>query len=593
MMRVSFKIIGMSAMVFALAFSGCKDKNPSPKVTLSPKVTKDAKFALGVNLDKQQAFKVVDAYLDQVCNILQLDGKKTAEAKEKVAQYKNDLFTDAPRDVREFIDESGLGDAALRWAVISAEDFKIVKGVPQCRGLSLAIAGKVNLEKLLPAIEKKSSEKARDAVSFKELSVEGAKTWRMEPKDDSAARQLKDLDIDLHITSLDGLLVLVASSRVTLEKQIRLYRDGKDEGNALGGFSAKEGDLLLLTVNDIGGMVRQNLSKRDLRGVAETMPDGDEVVMGLKTLQVDIAVASNGTLSETVSLKAASEKDADKIRTLAKSGLMMARAKMGEDPDTPKFMKKWFEELRIEGMNGEIQVRGSNLLLGFTMGALFPMVSSSMLSANLSTMALQGRKLIMGMIQENIVRMGNRGPVWPRTVVNGESSEDVASRAYTSATEYFSALFDMARYGSAKWDPCLEGDLISSLWGCGVPAMSGKRLESQNVAWIVAANVTDETPDFVPVLISANFNPTLLLRKWDGHTDASVRLPIGPASGAEAFPFGDKGIVIVRKSGAAETIKAKHLTYGNLYGHAFDLTNMDPPLLYLTPTGVKAPVGHE
>ena len=589
-MKVTFKLIGMSAMAFALAFSGCKDKN------LSPKVTKDAKFALGVNLDKQQAFKVVDASIDQICNIFQFDDETSAETKEKVAQYKNDPFTDAPRDVREFIDESGLGDAELRWAVISAEDFKVVKGVPRWFGLSCAIAGKVNLEKLLSAIEKKSSEKPSDAVTFKKLSVESEKAWRMEPKDDSAARQLRELDIDLHVTSLDSQLVLVATSRDTLEKQIRLYRDGKGEGGALDDFSARKGNFLHLTVDDIGGMVRQNVDKRNLRSIARMIPDGEEVVLGLRTLQVDVAVSPEGTFVDTVSLKAASESHADKIRTLAKSGLMMIRPQMGEDPSTPTFIKKRLEELRIEGTDGEIQVRGSNFMLG---AALFPAVTTAMLNANLSTMAMQGRKLVTGIIRANAERSGvNLPPVWPRTKLDAgstaSSSDDIAMRVYSSATEYFSALFDMAHYGSAEWDPSVDCDLISSLWGCGVPGMTGKTLEKRNVAWIVAANMTDETPDFVPVLISANFNPALLLRKWDGHTDGSVRLPIGPASGAEANPFGDKGIVIVRKSGAVETIKAKFLTYNNLYHkQAFDLTNMNPPLVYLTPRGIAEPVGHK
>ena len=592
-MRVSFKIIGMSVIAFALAFSGCNSKERQlSKGGLSPKVTKDAKFALGVNLDKQQAFKVVDAYLGKVCDILQLDDKKTAETKEKVAQYKNDLFADASRDVREFIDESGLGNAELRWAVISAEDLKFGKGVPQWVGLSLTIAGKVDFEKLLSAIEKESSEKPRNAVRFRELSVEGGKSWRMEPQDESTARQLKEQGIDLHVTSLDGQLVLVASSRDTLEKQIRLYRDGKDEGDALSGFSAKEGDLLRLAVNDVGEMVRQYMSENKLKDITKRMPDGDKIVLGLKSFYIDMTVSSGGTLSESVSLTAGSTKDAETIRTLANGGLMMARAQMGRDPDTPKAVLKFLEEIKIGGTDNRILLQGSGLLLGAT-GALFPAISSAMLNANLSAMSMRGRKLVTGIVQANVERQGKLGPVWPRTAVDGEFSDDVASRVCTSATDYFSALFDMAHYGSAEWDPCVEGDLMSSLWGCGVPGMTGRKLENQNVAWIVAANVTDETPDFIPVLVSANFNPVLLLRKWDGHTDASARLPIGPASGAAATPFGDKGIVIVRKNGDVESIKAKFLTYDRLYhGRAFDLTSMNPPLLYLTPTDVVEPVGH-
>ena len=47
-------------------------------------------------------------------------------------------------------------------------------------------------------------------------------------------------------------------------------------------------------------------------------------------------------------------------------------------------------------------------ILGILMGALFPVISSAMLNANLSTMAMQGRKLIQGMMQANIERQGSR-----------------------------------------------------------------------------------------------------------------------------------------------------------------------------------------
>ena len=51
-----------------------------------------------------------------------------------------------------------------------------------------------------------------------------------------------------------------------------------------------------------------------------------------------------------------------------------------------------------------------------------------------------------------------------------------------------------------------------------------------------------------------------------------------------------KAIVVVRKSGTVETFKKKHLTYDKLYKRqSFDLTNANPPLVYLTPAGVAVP----
>ncbi len=201
--------------------------------------------------------------------------------------------------------------------------------------------------------------------------------------------------------------------------------------------------------------------------------------------------------------------------------------------------------------------------------------------------SMNGQKLILGIVQANIERQGRLGLVWPRTDVKDEMSDDIASMSFSDSTSYFSALFDMKNYGTSEWCPYVDGDLISTL---GKNAVDGKTIRAGGVDWIIAADVKDETQDFMPVLISANFNPALLLNKWDGVTDASKRLPIGPESGALKSMFNDKAIVIVRKSGASEVIKAKYLTYQNLYhGQSFDITESPLKLKYLTPIGVVTP----
>ena len=137
----------------------------------------------------------------------------------------------------------------------------------------------------------------------------------------------------------------------------------------------------------------------------------------------------------------------------------------------------------------------------------------------------------------------------------------------------------------------MDGNLLSSL---GKKAVIGKTISANGLDWCIAANVANEMPDDTIVLVSANFNPALLLRKWDGKTDGKKILPIGPKSGAPKSMLGDRAVVIVRKGGAAETIKKKFLTYDVLYRkRAFDITNVNPPLVYLTPVGVVEPVGHE
>ena len=53
-------------------------------------------------------------------------------------------------------------------------------------------------------------------------------------------------------------------------------------------------------------------------------------------------------LAETIRLKTASEEDADTIRTLAKTGLMAAKAQLSKESEMPEAVKKLFmDALRL------------------------------------------------------------------------------------------------------------------------------------------------------------------------------------------------------------------------------------------------------
>ena len=206
--------------------------------------------------------------------------------------------------------------------------------------------------------------------------------------------------------------------------------------------------------------------------------------------------------------------------------------------------------------------------------------------ANASEMAINGRKLIQGIMEANVARQSNfLPPVWPRTKNDGTvSGEDISYQTFSSAAGYFNYLFDMAHYGTSDWDPTIDGDLLGTL---GKDAVVGKTIRADGLDWCIAANVYDEMPDFMPILVSANFNPAYLPRKWDGKTDRNKLLPIGPKSGAAKSMFDDKLIVIVRKNGAADVIKGTALTYESLYGgNKFDFSGHERPFCYLTPNGL-------
>ena len=204
-------------------------------------------------------------------------------------------------------------------------------------------------------------------------------------------------------------------------------------------------------------------------------------------------------------------------------------------------------------------------ILGILMGALFPVISSAMLSSNLSTMSMQGRKIIVGIVQANIDRQGKQDPLWPKDKDENSSDEgdqDIASKCGT-ATEYFQALFNMDKYGGTDWEPAVDGELLSSLWGCGVPGMSGQTLEKKNIAWCMVKNVQDETQDFIPVLVTRNVTVSEIdskLSDFTGKDENKVTL-----GAANSTPFSDKGFVLVRKSGAAEAVKKQYATFSVIF----------------------------
>ena len=191
---------------------------------------------------------------------------------------------------------------------------------------------------------------------------------------------------------------------------------------------------------------------------------------------------------------------------------------------------------------------------------------------------------MMGIIQANVER-GNLGPVWPRTWRNDfvSTSDDITHKTFKSAAEYFEALFDMEHYGTSDWDPVVDGELLSTL---GKNAVVGKKINPEGLDWCIAANVMDETQDFIPVLVSANVNPALLpCRQFSGRDDS--KLPIGRKSGAARSMFGDDAVVLVRKSGAAERIKARNFTLEAVFNRqGFDNSGWEHPIVWLTPTGL-------
>ena len=165
--------------------------------------------------------------------------------------------------------------------------------------------------------------------------------------------------------------------------------------------------------------------------------------------------------------------------------------------------------------------------------------------------ASHGRSLFVGIVQANTEReAAGLDSVYPKTANSASADkEDISSRVFANATDYFCELFDMRNKDKGgDWKPYVDADPSFAF-------VDGKSM------WNVAAGLKDEMSDNVPVLISANFDCRNLPKKsYDGKTDANVVIPIGTCP-----VLGNGGIVVVHKGGTVNYIPAHMVTLGVIY----------------------------
>ena len=212
-------------------------------------------------------------------------------------------------------------------------------------------------------------------------------------------------------------------------------------------------------------------------------------------------------------------------------------------------------------------------ILGILMGALFPAISSAMLSANTAAMSMRGRNLFVAITQCNTEREGaGLPPVWPSENTDGLDDDDKNLIGASETCEFFKYLFNMEKYGDPDWQPYASCD-ISVLSGGGVPGMANGELKPENVAWVVAQNIQSEMEDVIPVFVSRNVDYKTLeqsLAAFNGTDTKQIK-----CGETISQPFGNKAWVLVRKGGAAQVIKAKYSKLNVIFNkQGFDNSGM-------------------
>lgn len=229
-------------------------------------------------------------------------------------------------------------------------------------------------------------------------------------------------------------------------------------------------------------------------------------------------------------------------------------------------------------------------ILGILMGALFPAISSAMLSANTSAMAMKGRNLYVGVTKANTERQQqSMGTVWPKSSENkDEDQEDIAGMDFSDSAKWFEELFDIKKYGEKDWKPYVKGVDISVLSGSGVPSFSGtKSLDGKYVAWSVLKGMTDEMEDVIPVFVTRNAQISTLPVSGSFKGTEKEEVGVGKANGGESdTPFSNKAFVIVRKGGASQVIDSKYTKLYQVYNKQ-GFTVPDGVTLEYLKTGAK------
>ena len=241
-------------------------------------------------------------------------------------------------------------------------------------------------------------------------------------------------------------------------------------------------------------------------------------------------------------------------------------------------------------------------ILGILMAALFPAITGAMRNANMSACSMNGVKLWTQITAANTSRAAvGESDIWPTTQAeeSDDNTDDDITKGFNKAEDYFTKLFDMENSdkGQGSYNPYVECDQ-KVLWGFGVnpPKAGSKELKADNLLWCIAANIPDNAPDFLPLLVSRNVDCSTLLSKMT--TSSSKQIGLGKQNGGQYdTPFSTKGCVYIARGGSGVKLdNARLATIRTIYSQPFDVSTASSEssatFCYLVPGGKVNPTSN-
>ena len=309
------------AVACAAGIAGCDQKT---KEYAGPKVAEGAVVALaGRKADATSLAPLVKQY--------KLDGVISPEKMEQL-----------PDKVKGLVKELEIDKLDVKWTAASVGDLSVVAkdAVPE---IGIAMAVTLDLDKFVAAVDKKCKEEKED-VSFNKTTISGVQAYEIVSK--------KNKGVVPCVASLDGKLVLFASSADGLAKQIALYRDGKGASADFGAFALGANDLIRVKAVKVGENVKKSIpDQKMLEGLKDLLPDGDKLVLGLGSVDLALSASADGKdVKLDLAVETASDADATKLATLVQSSMapLTMMVKDAKD-DGMKLAAGVLKSVKVEG----------------------------------------------------------------------------------------------------------------------------------------------------------------------------------------------------------------------------------------------------
>lgn len=205
-------------------------------------------------------------------------------------------------------------------------------------------------------------------------------------------------------------------------------------------------------------------------------------------------------------------------------------------------------------------------ILGILMGVLVPQITGSMFTSNLKAMAMNGGKLVNAIIAANASGEASGRNYWAhKSEADGKSDDatEIMGMDFSKSSDYFKELFDVKNQTGSDWNPILDKDLISTLWGFGVPPAKPGNLNSANVGWTVVKGMPNDADGTIPVMVSRNVDTSDFAKSGTGNNMSEKKTV--PKLDKYPQPFAKKGAVIVYKSGKAVGLKKNEARLCDIY----------------------------